>query len=274
MHISHIQNIGKNSDICQSFEFGIMATATNDSLEDAMLTRFRGAAHVSVEEIITFLHRRTPSLNRKTIQWRIHDLTNRGIIQHISRGVYSFIERKDYVPSPSPTLKRMFNMVRSELPYATFCVWETRWFNEFMTLQIFKNDLVVDAEKDVAELVHEHLVGLKPYVFYNPGKDIFDKYIFHREGAVIVRSMVSEAPTLQVGDIVCASLEKLLIDCLADTKMFSAQQEQLDTIYENAFKRYKININAMRRYASRRNRLEALMKQLKTLEKNDSSPKN
>lgn len=212
-----------------------------------------------------------PDLNRKTIQWRIHELKKQGIIHHVSRGVYSFTEKHNYSPSISPALKRLYSKIHKELPYAMICVWDTRWFNEFMELQMFKNYQVIEVEKDVAEAVHNRLVSPTISVYLDPSKELFEKYIPNQEQVIIVKSMISEAPTVEIKGIVCAALEKLLVDCLADPLMFSAQQSEVDSIYRNAFSKYSININAMRRYASRRNRQSELEEEFKTLAKNGIS---
>lgn len=209
-----------------------------------------------------------PNVNRKTIQWRIHELKKRGIIHHISRGVYSFTEKHNYSPSISPALKRLYSKIHKGLPYAMICVWDTRWFNEFMELQMFKTYMVIEAEKEVAEAVHNRLVGPSISVYLDPGKELFEKYIPYQEHVIIVKSMISESPTMEINGIVCATLEKLLVDCLADPLMFSAQQGEVDSIYRNAFSKYSININAMKRYASRRNRQLELEKEFKTMAKN------
>ena len=50
------------------------------------------------------------------------------------------------------------------------------------------------------------------------------------------------------------TLEKILVDIIADEKLFSAQQGELEFIYKRAFDKYNINESKMKRYASRRNR--------------------
>jgi hypothetical protein len=53
-----------------------------------------------------------------------------------------------------------------------------------------------------------------------------------------------------------ATIEKLLVDCLSDIHLFAAQQDELEYIYTNAFSKYNININKLKRYARRRNQLK------------------
>ena len=50
------------------------------------------------------------------------------------------------------------------------------------------------------------------------------------------------------------TLEKILVDIIADEELFAAQQGELEFIFKSAFDKYNINESKMKRYASRRNR--------------------
>lgn len=236
-------------------------------VEKILLEQFKGKKTVSAGEILRLLKTQFPGVATKTLQWRIHELKKKGIIHHVSRGTYSFQQRPQYLPTVSRSLKKLFNKIHKELPYTTICVWDSRWFNEFLELQLFKHFLVIEAEKEAAEAVHNRLVSPRVSVFLDPDKEIFEKYIVNHDEVIIVKSMISEAPVIDHAGVVCASLEKLLIDCLAEPVMFGAQQNELDNIFNNAFERYTINTNAMKRYARRRNKLKELEKQIQNVGK-------
>lgn len=228
------------------------------TIEKAFLEYFKSKNTVSANEILEFLKNQYPAAAIKTLQWRIFELKKKGILHHVTRGTYSFQQRPEYQPMISSSLKRLFKKVNKELPFASICVWDTRWFNEFTKLQLFKHFLVIEAEKDAAGAIHNKLVSPGSPVFLNPEKEIFENYITYYDEVIIVKSMITEAPVINHENIVCASLEKLLVDCLAEPVMFGAQQAELDTIFKDALERYNININAMKRYARRRNKLKAL----------------
>ena len=250
-----------------TFNYSINIRILTQYVENAIIQQFKGISAVSVGEIVNFLRSLYPDLAQKTIQWRIHELKKKGVIHHISRGIYSFEEKIAYQPKISPALKRLQSKVRKELPYTAFCVWDSRWFNEFMSLQLFKHFLVIETEKESTEAVYARLSGSGLKVFIEPDRSVYENYISNYDEVIIVKSMISEAPTIELDGIACASLEKLLVDCLADGLMFSAQQNELSSIFENAFNRYNVNVNSMKRYASRRNKQIDLEKQLKTLAK-------
>ncbi|MFN7704528.1 MAG: DUF6577 family protein [Chryseotalea sp.] len=238
------------------------------AIEKALLDKFDGKKTVSTDEILQFLKKLYPDVAIKTLQWRIYELKKKGILHHVTRGTYSFNQLLEYKPTISRSLKRLYNKINKELPYAPICVWDTRWFNEFTELQLFKHFLVIEAEKDTTEAIHNKLISPNLSVFLNPEKEIFDTYIAYQDEVVIVKSMITEAPISNHENIVCASLEKLLVDCLAEPVMFGAQQNELDTIFKNVFERYTININAMKRYARRRNKQKALEIRIHNIGKN------
>ena len=82
----------------------------------------------------------------------------------------------------------------------------------------------------------------------------FDLYISNSEDVIILKHLISEAPLQEIENTVVPTLEKLLVDMTIDTKMYAAQQSEIEFIYENVFEKYEVNKNKMKRYAYRRNR--------------------
>lgn len=74
--------------------------------------------------------------------------------------------------------------------------------------------------------------------------------------------MISGAPLLEKEKIVIPTLEKLLVDMLIDTALFSAQQNEKEFIMRSALEKVTLNELKMRRYAERRNREKEINKLL------------
>ena len=159
-----------------------------------------------------------------------------------------------FQPNISISLKRMFNKVQREFPYITFCIWDTVWLNDFMRHQPFKHYIVVEVEKDAAEPVFAFLTETIKNVFLNPDEELFDRYIYNHDDVLIVKKMVSESPLIEKDKISIPALEKLLVDMLIDTALFSAQQSEKEFIMRSVMGKYTLNELKMRRYAVRRNR--------------------
>ncbi|MFN8436000.1 MAG: DUF6577 family protein [Cytophagales bacterium] len=193
-----------------------------------------------------------PDIPDATINWRLHQLKELGVIQSMGYGKYALTELKNYVPDLSSSIKRIHNKILKELPYTTFCVWESKWFNEFMLHQLFKNYQVVEVEKESVEAVFNTLTDFSKKVFLNPTTEIYLRYIANFDEVIIVKTLVSESPIVKTDDIWVASLEKLLVDCLVDKELFAAQQNELDFIFKSVFSKYTLSISKMTRYARRR----------------------
>ena len=218
-----------------------------------LYTRFEGNSTFLYKDLFCFIQMEFPSVAHKTIDWKIYELKSKGILTHISRGIYSLQTKKEFNPELSNNLKRIFYKIKKELTYLNLCIWDSRWLNEFMHHQIFRYYIVVETEKDGIESVFNILSDFNKIVFLNPDKEIFQRYIINNEDVIIVKPMISESPLSEIDKIKTPALEKLLVDCLIDVDLFAAQQDELNFIYQTAFQKYFINLNQIRRYATRRN---------------------
>src|SRR5690606_31810822 len=130
----------------------------------------------------------------------------------------------------------------------------TVWLNDFMRHQAFKHYVVMEVEKEASESVFTFLKEIYKNVFFNPDEEIFNRYIHNQDEVLIVKNMVSESPLIEKGKIVVPALEKLLVDMLIDTALFSAQQNEKEFIMRSVMEKVTLNELKMRRYAMRRNR--------------------
>ena len=166
-----------------------------------LYAHFEGNSTISYKDLFPFIQNEFPSLAEKTINWKIYQLKSKDNLSHISRGIYSLKKKNDYTPELSPFLKRIFNKVKRDLPLINFCVWDSRWFNEFMIHQIFKYYTVVETEKDAADSVFNALNGFSKNAFLNPDKEIFRRYISTYDEVIIVKPLISELTLLDVENI-------------------------------------------------------------------------
>lgn len=98
-------------------------------------------------------------------------------------------------------------------------------------------------------------------VYLNPGVETMERYIsLSNDEPFIVKHMISESPLNKLDKIEIPSLEKILVDIIADGEIFTAQQAESDIIYRTAFEKYEINTAKLKRYAQRRNRASEVSK--------------
>ncbi len=96
-------------------------------------------------------------------------------------------------------------------------------------------------------------------VFIDPSKDIIDKYASCNNNYLIVKTLISEAPTQKVNNINTVTLEKLLVDIFCDKTIFLAYQgNEMKRIFSSAFKKYIVNKSKLLRYANRRGKKDEI----------------
>jgi len=250
-------NFGKIFKNCRTY---IFCTFTTDKtvmatiLEQQIGNYFQGRSKLPKQKLVDYIKKDFPQWTENTINAYLSKLRKEGIVNTPSRGVYEFDSAPHFQPEISPALKTIFKKVRREFPYLTFCVWDTAWLHGFMLHQPFKQYKVVEVEKEGSEAVFNFLNENLKNVFYNPDEEIFDRYIQNQDEVLIVKNMVSESPLAEQNNIIIPTLEKLLVDMLIDTTLFSAQQDEIPFIMRNVQKKTTLNEPRMRRYAARRNR--------------------
>src|SRR5690606_16274070 len=116
-------------------------------------------------------------VKRSTIDWRIYELHQQGILHRISRGMYSLSKTNIFVPDVSRSLKNLFGSVRNQFPYVNSCLWTTKWINEFMLHQPGKFYTILEVEKEVMESVFYALKEQGKEVFLDPSEEIISKYV-------------------------------------------------------------------------------------------------
>ena len=223
------------------------------TLEENLAGYFRKAANLSRTQLVHAITKDYPSLQEATVKVYLSKLKKLGVLFNPSRGVYSLQKKADFRPAIEPKLKSLYKKIQAAMPYASVCVWDTKWLNSYMRHQPFKYYTVVEADKDVLESLHG-LFSTQYTAFIDPDTTTFGFYVAYADHAVILRPLVSEAPLDVVRKVNIPSLEKLMVDMLIDTDLFAAQQSEIQDIFKTAFERHTLNIRKMKRYAMRRNR--------------------
>ena len=231
-----------------------------EALEKHIYHYFKENERLSKQKLVGSIKQDFPNWSDNTINMYLSKLKKKRIINTPSRGIYELDSNTPFQPNISNGLKRLFNKVKREFPYINFCIWDTAWLNDFMRHQPFKHYVVMEVEKDASESVFTFLSEINKNVFFNPNEEIFDRYIHNQDEVLIVKNMVSESPLIEKDKICTPALEKLLVDMLIDTTLFSAQQNEKEFIMRSVMQKYTLNELKMRRYAVRRNREEEIEK--------------
>ena len=204
-------------------------------------------------DITDFFRKFEPNLSPTTINWRIYSMVKSGILYRVGRGKFLVGTKSRFNPLIPDRVHELNSLLKKEFPYLNFCVWDTSLLNEFMVHQPGLFYTVVEVEKNATESVFYFLKDQKYDVFISPSNEILERYVHFDQNNVIVKSLVTEAPTQLVEDVTTVTLEKVLVDIFCETTLFSSQQGlEMRTIFQEAFRKYSINVDKMFRYADRR----------------------
>lgn len=223
-------------------------------VESHIIRYFDNKDVLSKEDLMELLKNDFPTWSNNTINTYLYKLKKNGVIDNVSRGIYTVGKIQLFTPKINNELKKIASRIRKEFPFVTYCVWNSSWLNDLMLHQPFRNFTIVEIEKVAVEQVFNELNSSFQNTFINPDEIFFERYISSLENVIIVKNLYSEAPILKRNDLTIPTLEKILVDIVIDDTLFAAQQGELNFMYKTAFNKYDINESKMKRYAARRNR--------------------
>jgi hypothetical protein len=230
---------------------------------DLLKESFKDRETFEGSDIVEFFKSIDNNIKTSTVNWRIYNLVQTGILKRIGRGKLTLGNGKIYIPEISIKIKSINKKLKKAFPYLNFCIWSTSSINEFMIHQPGRFYILVEVEKDATESVFYFLKEEKLPVFIEPTTDIIEKYLFDSKETLIVKPLVTEAPLQKIEGINTITLEKMLVDIFCDNVIFAAQQgSELRTIYQEALTKYSVNENRMLRYANRRRKKDSLQEYL------------
>ena len=215
-----------------------------------------------VADIFRFYNEQNPNIPKTTVNWKIYNLVQIGVIQRVGRGVYRLGKPNFFQVDFSPQIKKTARSIKKEFPYTDFCVWELATVNLFSHNLINFNLLFVDVEREAVDAVYYKLKEKQKNVvsIRKTYDDISDL-----AGNICIRPLVSHAPLRKQEQIQVATLEKILVDLATDKEFFPFQGNEIFTIYENAFETYTINESSMLRYAARKEKREKIKEIIKSI---------
>ncbi len=213
----------------------------------------------SSTDLMAFYRTLEPEVKKTTVNWRIYNLVQDGVLNRVGRGKFSLGNSHAYIPEISNKLNSVYKKMKSDFPFLTVCLWSTSVLNEFMLHQPGRYYQLIEVDKDAMESVFYYLKERNYSVFMEPSEELIRRYMIDEKEPWIVKSLVSEAPTQVVNGIPTVTIEKLLVDIFCDPVIFNAQQgSEMNQIFSEAFEKYSISESKMLRYASRRRKRKEL----------------
>lgn len=186
----------------------------------------------------------------QTVYSKIRSLVQKGRLQTIGHGMYVVGASPEYKEYVSPWMEEVSRYLIEYCSGINHCV------------RLCRGNLFVEVNKPDIKAVSAVLKkGFPKVVEYNQVKDMVDVL----DGAIIIRQMVTEAPIIKQEGCFIPSLEKSLVDDIAEGFITEAE---LQRNFQRAFEVYPVNKSTLLRYASRRNVKSAAEKHISRLDRN------
>lgn len=194
-------------------------------------------------------------------------LANNRIVR-VSHGTYKLNEnlKRDFVYAPNKFMLSLNKHIKAQFPFIDYCIWQPSALAPLMQHMPAVKITRIDVERAAMEAVFFYLqeADTDTPILLNPSKTETERYITNKE-VIIIRPLVQEAPLECLNGCPIPTLEKMLVDAIADNELQYLQGNESYTIYSNAFSDYNIKKTRLLRYASRRNRKQQVEQILNTL---------
>lgn len=202
--------------------------------------------------------------NRGTVDWRIHDLKQKKILQEIKSGWYTFSVKPVYEPVPDKMHIKIDKILRQNYRNVRYSIWNMNWLNEFSVHQFNRENLIIEIEKDLQDSLRD-LLQKEGYIdlAWTIGSERMQFSAF--KNVVFILPLLSRVPLqeITIGTKVYSvpSIEKILVDIYTNNTLFYfLHGAELQRIFEYAFDKFAINYTTLFGYATRRNKEKSIKK--------------
>lgn len=221
---------------------------------DAIKELLESKDHYTLDDF----RRAMPGTPEQTVVTRIHALEKKGTIRLTGRGEYARGAKMAYRAEISDWMRKVSDICDG-LVGVDYCLSEKRPGPGKMP---YDGNLLLEVHKEhIAEalaLLRENGQKALPYRDALPVLEQLD-------GFVIVRPMVSGSVVLNMEGVPVPSLEKMLVDLVADSGRLFIAPDAIQKNFQRAFEVYAVNRSRLMRYAGRRNVQKAVSEHIEAL---------
>lgn len=220
-------------------------------------------------EIYKFYFKIYKNTNIRSFENAITYLKSNNIISEIEKDKYILVTKTIYKYKETDEEKKIYDIIKKEYPQINFIVWNTKVINEFTLHYVINNYIVIEVEKIAIDLIVNLLKAryIKKYTILtqdilNNNRDLFS----NTENFIIVKPLHSRSPLDTRNKYKYISIEKMMVDLYVDKLYVQYQGRELQTIYQNIFEKYDINMKKVTKYAKYRTDLESYKKYIYSLD--------
>ena len=240
-------------------------------MQHTLLTkRFSVEEAIHKSELVSLLRGQYPDAKPSTLDWRISDLVQRGLLARSGRGRYRIVANDTrsatFTPEVPDELGHWAAKLAEAFPLLTPCLWSTQAVWPYLLHVSAVEYWLLEVDRDAVDSVLSFVQSvysredsqIDTPVIRADDLATMESYLTDVERILLIKPLISEAPLQQADGVSTITAEKLLVDLIADDGLFFMYREELPRIAGGIAARYVINTDKARRYARRRNRLPEL----------------
>jgi len=119
---------------------------------DNLKSYFREREFFGSHDIFEFYSKQELEVAATTINWRIYNLVQKGILKRIGRGKFTLDGTKHFIPELSTGIKILSRKLHKQYPYLKICIWNTSVINEFMLHQPGSFFILIEVDSVAVEI--------------------------------------------------------------------------------------------------------------------------
>jgi len=192
-------------------------------------------------------------MKQTTARQHLSRLASNGSLVRVGYGRYALGNSNEVFPlDASSKVISIYQKLHSQLPFADFCVYSGAIFEPLQHHISINHCIYVETNRDTVDSVFTLLKDKYDNVYHHPDENFMRRYVDLRKDCIIVKPLVTEAPTTLVNGVPSPTLEKILVDILADNDLEYLRGSEYQYMFETAVNQYVLSESRLLRYARRR----------------------
>lgn len=233
-----------------------------------IINKINKKQNINKEQLYNLYKKIYKNDNIRSFDNMIAYLKKNNALTELEKDQYIIVTKKIYRYSEKEEEKKIYKIIYNEYPKINFIVWNTEKLNDFTLHYVMKNYVIVETEKIAIELIINLLKEKMPKKYTIVTQDILnsnrDLYM-NDQNIIVVKPLRVKSPLDCIESKKVISIEKIMVDLYIDKLYLFYQGKELQTIYENIFENYDINMKRLLTYAKLRMNIDEYKKYLKAL---------
>lgn len=205
------------------------------------------APYFSIDAARRWLAEQKMSYAPDTVKTYLSRQKKAGKIFDAGRGWYSSISTP-YQLDTAP-VEQLVGELKKAFPLLDFACWSTEQLNEMLHHQLAKHVQFIYVERDAIDSIADWLKSHGYHTYANPGKSEIKRTFSVEENTAVVLPLTTKTPHRNG----FATIEKILVDVLADTETFSVINiPEFVGGASGVIKSQRVDISELKKYSNRR----------------------